>query len=119
MKKIIAAVVLIGIAAYFWVQPSAEPPPQPRERHRPAAATAAAPANNPTRSASSIGTAPNTDGSLASRWPKGPNAQTNFTATVPDRRKTGANDQTDLTASVPDRWTSGPKATTPSKTETG
>src|SRR5438270_9010678 len=118
MKKIIAAVVLIGIAAYFWVQPSAEPPPQPRERHRPAAATAAAPANNPTRSASSIGTAPNTDGSLASRWGKGSNAPTNLTATVPDRWKTGANAQTDLTASVPDRWKTGPKYTSHRKTVT-
>src|SRR5438105_5619292 len=108
MKEFVAA-VLIAIVVYFWMQLSPEAPPEPRERHRSAVATAAAPANNPTRSASSIGTAPNTDGSLASRWGKGSNAPTNLTATVPDRWKTGANAQTDLTASVPDRWKTGPK----------
>ena len=109
MKEFIGAAVLVAIVAYFWFKPSAEPLPAPRESRRPAAATPATPANNPTRSASSIGVAPKGDGSVAGRWTTGQNAQTNLTATVPDRWKTGPNAQTDLTATAPDRWKTGPK----------
>ena len=83
MKELLTAAVLIGIVAYLWFNASPEPPREPRERHRPVTPTAATPANNPTTSASNPGAAPNTDGSLATRWAKGPNA--NLTATVPDR----------------------------------
>ena len=85
MKELLAAAVLIGIVAYLWFNASPEPPRELRERHRPAPATTATPANNPAPSASNPGAAPNTDGSLATRWAKGPNA--NLTATVPDRWK--------------------------------
>src|SRR5712664_2444268 len=107
MKEFIAAAVLIGIVAYFWFNASPEPPRELRERHRPAVAAAATPANNPTPSASNPGAAPNTDGSLASRWKTLPNGQTNLTATVPDRWKTGPNAQSGLTGTPPDRWKPG------------
>ena len=100
MKELIAAVVLVAIGVYFWMQPSPEAPPEPRQKHRPVVATAATPVNNPTRSAGSIGAAANTDGSIAGRWTTGRNAQTNLTATVPDRWKTGPNAQTDLNAAA-------------------
>jgi len=89
MKEFIAAAVLIGIVVYFWFNASPEPPPELRERHRPATATTATPANNPTLSASNPRAAANADGSLATRWPKGPNAQTDLTTTPPDRWKPG------------------------------
>ena len=111
MKELIAAAVLVGIVVYFWTKPP-EPTLEPRSGRRAAAATAAAtapPVNTPTRSAGSIVVAPNTDGSIASRWARGANAQTNLTAGVPDRWKTGPNAQTDLSATAPDRWKPGPK----------
>ena len=87
MKELLTAAVLIGIVAYLWFNASPEPPRGLRERHRPAVAAAATPANNPMPSASKPGAAPNTDGSLATRWAKGPNAQTDVTATASDRWK--------------------------------
>ena len=87
MKELLAAAVLIGIVVYFWFNASPEAPRELRERHRPATATTATPANNPAPSASNPGAAPNTDGSLANRWAKGPNAQTDLTATASDRGK--------------------------------
>jgi len=89
MKELLAAAALFGIVAYFWFNATPEPSPQLRERHRPAVATAQTPANNPTTNASNTAAAPNTDGSLSSRWTKGPNAQTDLSATAPDRWKPG------------------------------
>jgi len=112
MKELLAAAVLIAIVAYLWMQPSSEPPPEPRESRRPADATVAAPVNNSTGNAGSIGVPPNTDGSLASRWKTGPSNQTNSAATIPDRWKTGLNAQSNLTVTAPDRWKTGPNGQT-------
>ena len=87
MKELLTAAVLIGIVAYLWFNAAPEPSPELRERHGPVVETAAIPANNPTHSASNTRAAPNTDGSLTSRWAKGPNAQTDLSATAPDRWK--------------------------------
>jgi hypothetical protein len=109
MKELFAALGLVAVVAYFWMNPAVESSPEPRESRRPVVATAAAPANNPTRSAGYVGTLSNTDGSLANRWTKVPTAQTNLTATIPDRWKTGPNAQTDLPPSALDRSKTGAK----------
>jgi hypothetical protein len=109
MKELIAALGLVAIVAYFWMNPSVEAPPEPRASRRPVIAADATPANNSTSSPGSTGTAPKMDGSVAGRWTTGSNAQTNLTATVLDRWKTGPKAQTDLSATSPDRWKAGPK----------
>jgi hypothetical protein len=112
MKEFLAALVLVGIIAYFWFTAASPEDSELREKRRSAAPTVVAPAQTSTATVSSIGAPPNTDGSLASRWKTGPNGQIGLTATVPDRWKLGPNPQTDLTATIPDRWKSGPNAQT-------
>ena len=107
MKELIAAIVLVGIVAYFWFHSPTQPTPEASEAGTVPRATARTrTVTNPTGDSSA--TIAPTDGSLATRWRTGAKAQSNLTATAPDRWKTGPNAQTDLSGTPSDRWKARP-----------